>query len=75
MMRYDEEELDCNPGNFLKRISPMSRDGFHEMVAVDLASTGKEIAKHGRMGKSKPDPSRLKAGKLKSVPSRFFFFF
>ena len=33
-----------------------------------------QIAIHGRTGKSKPDPSRLKAGKLKPVPSRSSFF-
>ena len=54
--------------------SPMSRDGFHEMLAADWPATSKEIAIHGRTGKSKPDPSRLKAGKLKPVPSRSSFF-
>ena len=52
----------------------MSRDGFHEMLAADWPTTSKEIAIHGRTGKSKPDPSRLKAGKLKPVPSRSSFF-
>ena len=52
----------------------MSRDGFHEMLAADWPATSKEIAIHGRTGKSKPDPSRLKAGKLKPVPSRSSFF-
>ena len=43
----------------------MSRDGLHEMLAADWPATGKEIAIHdGRTGKSKPDPSRLKTGKL-----------
>ena len=45
----------------------MSRDGFHEMLAADWPATSKEIAIHGRTGKSKPDPPLLKAGKLKPV--------
>ena len=44
------------------------------MLAADWPATSKEIAIHGRTGKSKPDPSRLKAGKLKPVPSRSSFF-
>ena len=54
--------------------SPMSRDGFHRMLAADWPAASKEIAIHGRTGKSKPDPSRLKAGKLKPVQYGSSFF-
>ena len=52
----------------------MSRDGFHEMLAADWPATSKEIAIHGRTGKSKPDPSRLKAGKIETRPIPLFLF-
>ena len=51
--------------------SPMSHDGFHEMVAADWPATGEEIAMQGRTEKSKPDPFRRK---IETVPSRSSFF-
>ena len=48
----------------------MSRDGFHEMLAADWPATSKEIAIHGRTGKSKPD----KSGKIETRSIPLFLF-
>ena len=52
----------------------MPRDGFREKVVADWPATGMEIAMQGRVGKSKPVPSRL-SGIIEPIPFEFRFSF
>ena len=55
-------------------VSPMSRDGFHGMLAADWPATSKENAIHGRTGKIETRSIPLKSGKIETRSIPLFLF-